>query len=133
MSSASPDGAHAAHAHETRDLRLTPIVVSGVALLLLVTIAASAMLGLFDFFAAVESRLSPPANPLAAREGPRLAPEPRLQVDALRDIRELRAAEQEILTTYAWVDQGAGTARIPIARAMDILAERGGADEAAPR
>jgi len=133
MSSASPDGAHAAHAHETRDLRLTPIVVSGVALLLLVAIAAAAMLGLFDFFAVVESRLSPPANPLAAAAGPRLPPEPRLQAHPLRDMRELRAAEQELLTTYGWVDPSAGVARIPIARAMDILAQRGGAAEAAPR
>lgn len=133
MSSGSHDQAHAAHAHETRDVRLTPVVISGIALVILVAVAAAAMLGLFDFLAMVESRLSPPANPLAAVDGPRLPPEPRLQAHPLRDMQELRAAETQILTSYGWVDQSAGVARIPIARAMEILAARGGNAEAAPQ
>jgi hypothetical protein len=48
-------------------------------------------------------------------------------------MQELRAAETQILTSYGWVDQGAGVARIPIARAMEILAARGGGAEAAPQ
>jgi len=36
-----------------------------------------------------------------------------------------RAAEQQILTGYAWVDQAHGVVRIPIERAMDLLAQRG--------
>ena len=53
------------------------------------------MLGLYDVFAAREARLSPPANPLAAAEGPRLPPQPRLQVHPVKDLRELREAERD--------------------------------------
>lgn len=45
---------------------------------------------------------------------------PRLQVNPDRDIERLRAAEQEHLTTYAWVDSNAGIVRIPIERAIQM-------------
>jgi hypothetical protein len=45
---------------------------------------------------------------------------PRLQVNPDRDIERLRAAEQEHLTTYGWVDSNAGIVRIPIERAIQM-------------
>jgi hypothetical protein len=50
-------------------------------------------------------------------------PLPRLQSDAASDLAAERAREQGLLDGYAWVDRGAGVARIPIGRAMDILAQ----------
>jgi type III secretory pathway lipoprotein EscJ len=38
------------------------------------------------------------------------------RIDALREMQE---------TTYTWIDRQGGVARIPVARAMDILAARG--------
>jgi hypothetical protein len=38
---------------------------------------------------------------------------------------KLRAQEDAILTSYAWVDKKAGVARIPIDRAIEIVTERG--------
>ncbi len=35
------------------------------------------------------------------------------------------AKEDHILSTYAWVDQKAGTVRVPIDRAIDLLAAKG--------
>lgn len=67
----------------------------------------------------------PPANPLAASYGRTEPPAPRLQVDPALDIFEHRKAEQGVLDTYGWVDKSGGTVRIPIARAMALLAERG--------
>lgn len=66
----------------------------------------------------------PPANPLTEAYGRVLPPAPRLQVNPDRDIEELRAAEQERLTTYGWVDPSAGIAHIPVERAMVLIAER---------
>jgi hypothetical protein len=37
----------------------------------------------------------------------------------------LRPYEDPLLNTYGWVDQKNGIARIPISRAIDILAQRG--------
>ena len=67
-------------------------------------------------------RLETPASPLATRTVPI---EPRLQVQAPKELKALQAAEQEILTSYAWVNKEAGIARIPIDRAMQLVLERG--------
>jgi hypothetical protein len=112
--------------HEERDVNLRPIIVAAVGLVLALVFVALAMLGLYDVFARREARLSPPENPLAAAEAPRLPPEPRLQVQPIRDLRELHAAERKLLDHYAWVDRSAGIVRIPIERAMEVMVERSG-------
>ncbi|RMH73831.1 MAG: hypothetical protein D6675_01395 [Gemmatimonadetes bacterium] len=40
------------------------------------------------------------------------------------DYRDLRAHEDDVLTTYAVLDDSAGVYRIPIDRAMKLMAER---------
>jgi hypothetical protein len=61
----------------------------------------------------------------AAAAGTPLPPAPRLQVDPAADLAALRAAESARLASYAWIDREHGIARIPIARAMALLATRG--------
>ena len=124
--SSTPHDTHPAHAHEETDVVLRPVVIAGIGLLVLLVITCVAMFGLFHVLQREEARLSPPANPLAAAEGPRLPPEPRLQAHPIKDLEELRKAETELLTTYGWVDKSAGTVRIPVARAMELLAQRAG-------
>lgn len=123
--SSAPHEAHPATAHEESDINLRPVVIAGVALLIVLVVTAAAMFGLFQAMDALEARMSPPANPLAAAEGPRVPPLPRLQADPIKDLHELRKAEHDILTSYGWIDRDAGTVRIPIDRAMALLAERG--------
>lgn len=48
-----------------------------------------------------------------------------LRVDPTQDIRTLRQTEDFTLSSYGWVDQKTGVVRIPIARAMELVAERG--------
>lgn len=55
----------------------------------------------------------------------RLPPEPRLQTDPPKDLQEMRARENEVLDGYTWIDRKRGIVRIPIDRAIDVLAERG--------
>lgn len=52
-------------------------------------------------------------------------PAPRLQSQPAQDLAAFRAAKQERLTTYGWVDQAHGVAHIPIDEAMKRIAERG--------
>ena len=52
-------------------------------------------------------------------------PKPRLEEDEIHELREFRDGEEEKLATYGWIDQNAGTAHIPIERAMQLIAERG--------
>ncbi|HEX3104431.1 MAG TPA: hypothetical protein VHQ22_08285 [Terriglobales bacterium] len=48
-------------------------------------------------------------------------PKPTLQPNDVADLNKFRAAEEEQLTTYGWVDPGEQKIRIPIERAIDAL------------
>src|SRR5205807_2663714 len=52
----------------------------------------------------------------------KLPPEPRLQAHPAYDLSRLRADEDAELEGWSWADRKAGLARIPIERAMDLLA-----------
>lgn len=52
-------------------------------------------------------------------------PAPRLQADPVADMNKLRAHEDEILNSYGWADQASGKVRIPIDKAIGVVAETG--------
>jgi hypothetical protein len=53
-------------------------------------------------------------------------PTPRLQTDdGNQEISEMHAREDLLLDNYSWVDRTSGKVRIPISRAMQIIAEHG--------
>jgi hypothetical protein len=92
--------------------------------------------GVYDFLDKREKASQPPVSPLVtnvpedtrhvAPHYPQTAfPDPRLEEDERNQLNGIRRAEQEKLYSYGWVDQQAGTVRIPIERAMDLLIERG--------
>lgn len=53
----------------------------------------------------------------------KLPPGPRLQDHAVRDLQQMRAAEDQVLNSYHWIDRRKGLVRIPIDRAIDLLAQ----------
>jgi hypothetical protein len=53
-------------------------------------------------------------------------PTPRVQTDdGNQDVADLHARENLLLENYSWVDQKSGKVRIPIERAMELIAQRG--------
>lgn len=52
-------------------------------------------------------------------------PEPHLQVDEVNDMATLRAKQEAILQSTAWVNRNENLVRIPIDRALAIVAEKG--------
>jgi len=52
-------------------------------------------------------------------------PGPRLQVAPETDLAAFRAREDAELEHYGWIDRKAGVVRLPIERAMDLIAQRG--------
>jgi len=52
-------------------------------------------------------------------------PSPQLEIDERTELNQDRLREEQTLSTYDWIDQKAGTVRIPIDRAMDLIAQRG--------
>lgn len=52
-------------------------------------------------------------------------PAPRLQDDDVRDMNMMRSSENKLIHGYTWIDKNTGAVRIPVERAMEVLAERG--------
>jgi hypothetical protein len=82
--------------------------------------------GTFFFFESRQTAADEIAQkyPLAAGQIT-LPPAPNLQNQPFKDLYQLRHSEAEKLTTYGWVDQEGGIARIPIDRAMEVMLQRG--------
>lgn len=70
-----------------------------------------------------------PTNPEMQRKVAELTqqfPSPRLQTDdGNQDLTDLHQREDLLLNNYSWVNQSKGTVRIPIDRAMELIAQRG--------
>jgi hypothetical protein len=92
--------------------------------------------GLYSYLDKRERAHLPPVNPLVSNapvdtrrvwpKYPETAfPDPRLETDERTQLNDIRLAEEQKLNSYDWVDQKAGIVRIPIERAMDLLAQRG--------
>jgi hypothetical protein len=122
MAEAASGADHAEHQHEERDVQLRPLIFLGVGLAVLAGAVLVLLVLLFDYLAARRVELTPPPSPLL--ETGRLPPQPRLQVLPQRDRQLLRAEENAVLQSYGWVDRQAGIVHIPIARAMELLAEQ---------
>ena len=109
-----------------REIDLKAIVWSVVGLTLIVLVSAALMWLLSAGLRARLTAADPPPPVIPEARVQELPPEPRLQTSPEEDLRELRRHEDEILEGYAWTDEAAGVARVPIERAMDILIEREG-------
>jgi hypothetical protein len=99
------------------------VVGASIGVLGLILFAMVAMWFLLGGLERWQTDARPPAHALSGEQGERLPPAPRLQEDPLADLAALRAREARQLEGYAWVDRAAGRVRIPIERAMELLAE----------
>jgi hypothetical protein len=86
---------------------------------------AGAMFALFRVLEKKEAAAQKPLAPAVATSLQRTPPEPRLEALPLVPRQRLRAEEDAVLTSYAWVDKPGGFARIPVERAMQLLVQRG--------
>ncbi len=111
--------------HETQDAKVTPLIWSGVTLVLVSVFAFAFIAGIMIFLGrgdAAPSALTG-APPVAAPT--RLPPEPLLQQEPVADGDRIIAEQQAVLNSYGWVDQFAGKVHIPIERAMELVVEQG--------
>ena len=109
--------------HELSDLTPGYIALFGIALTAVIVAAVVITSLLIHFKAAEHSRQETPVPRLAQER--EATPGPRLQVDANKDLRQMRAGEEAVLNSYGWVDKDAGIVKIPVDRAMEILAKKG--------
>jgi len=121
---------------ERRDIRVSDILyfLLGLAMFLLLCILG--IRGVFAFLDHREKALQPAVNPLITNVPtdtrhitpgyPQAAfPNPKLEEDERGQLNGIRLEEEKTLYSYGWVDEKAGTVRIPIDRAVDLLVQRG--------
>jgi hypothetical protein len=116
----SASHSHNGAGHETTEVNVKTIVVSLAFLAVGTFLVCMLVVGIFRFF---NSTYHPDVS--AQQSQPQVPPEPRLEVAPARQIIDLRAREDHILSTYSWIDKNAGTVRVPIDRAIDMLAQKG--------
>lgn len=111
--------------HEESDVAIGGLFGFAAGLAIVLVFVCFVVWILFGFYAAREQKSSPAEFPLAAQQENRLPPEPRLQTNPRQDLSDLHSQEDQILSSYGWVDKNAGTVRIPIDQAMRLTLQRG--------
>jgi len=106
--------------HEQSEVDVRTIVISLAALLVGAMLVALLTIGIFRYFHTV-NRVDE-----TLKENPQqIPPEPRVEERPYEQLISVRAREEHILNSYAWVDQKEGTVRVPISSAIDMLAAKG--------
>jgi hypothetical protein len=108
-----------------QDVNVRAISKFGIGLTLGVIFSSLLMWFLFDRLAAREERRSPRPERMEAFNPQKEPPEPRLQPNPPLDLKKFRESEEAILNGYGWVDPDKGIVRIPVARAMELVAQEG--------
>lgn len=113
-----------ANGHEPSEVGIRRIFIFGGVLTALIVVVMFILGGMMQGFSAAEKKDGTTTADLV-KERPGDFPTPRLQRNTTYDMVEFRKQEDDALSSYGWEDPKAGIARIPIARAIDILAKNG--------
>ena len=90
--------------------------------------------GMYRFLDSYATAHQPPMSPMVTPEADTRAvtpenaetfPQPRLEENERTQFRSFIEDQDRKLATYDWVDKDRGTVRIPIDRAMELIAQRG--------
>ena len=111
--------------HEAADADIGPLIKFAIFLAVTTIVCAAICVGLYRYLDRREAREKAGRYPLAAGLARPLPPPPRLQTYPFYDLKAFRIEENRVLEHYGWVDKNAGVVRIPIERAIDVLAEKG--------
>ena len=120
--------------YETRDANAGGAFKFLVGLGIVLVATSLVCWGLFHFFSLHDVNQTASDSPFA---GTRQLPlGPLLQVNPREDWLKFREEQQKSLETYSWENRPAGTVRVPIEEAMELLVKKGlpvqGAPEAQP-
>ena len=146
LGSHGPEEVDASQGFEQSDVRVTGIIVFLTALAIFVAVTGALCYGIGKVINSELNREDGPNtkwtksvdlrqlgnlpnNPELQNKVAELAhgfPSPRVQTDdGNEDTAELHAREDLLLNNYSWADRSKGKVRIPIARAMELIAQRG--------
>jgi hypothetical protein len=110
--------------YETRDANIAGLLQFAFWMAVILAVTLVGIKFSFNYFKKVEP-MGEMASPMLKATDRMLPPSPRLQSQPHQELVDYCAAQQREVTTYGWVDQPSGVARIPIDRAMDLVLDRG--------
>jgi hypothetical protein len=110
---------------EHRDVNFKALSRFAIGLIITAIFCAGVVLGIFQYLLHREGGVPASRIESPAQDARQLPPEPRLEETPMTDLQEMRSAEEKILHNYGWLDQQNGIVRLPIDRAMDLIAQRG--------
>lgn len=116
---------------EPTDVRTSPILKFLFYLGILVVFSYLLVWGIYGGLQKYWASTYTQPMPSRIEAGPTMPPEPRLQgmpghpVDPQQDMRDKIKADTDANKTFAWIDQKAGIAQIPVQDAMQLIVEKG--------
>lgn len=117
--------------YETRDAHVGGAFGFLVALGIVLVVAALLCWGMFRFFSAHVMDQAASDSPFAGTRQLPLGPQ--LQVNPREDWLSFRQEQEQALESFAWQNRAAGTVRVPIEVAMDLLVKKGVPVQGAPQ
>jgi hypothetical protein len=102
-----------------------------VALGIVLAVTGLVCWGLFRYFSAHAMNQAASDSPFADTRQLPLGPQ--LQVNPRQDWLKFRDEQEQALETYAWENRSAGTVRVPIEVAMELLVKKGVPVQGAPQ
>ena len=125
--------------YERHDISVSGVLYFLLSLALILLICHFVVIAVFHFFTKRSEARQAPVSPLVTNapvDTRKLStdyrdylkqnfPAPQLEIDERTQLDKIRLDEEQELNSYGYVDQQAGTVRIPIERAMQLIAERG--------
>ena len=109
--------------YETTDANAGGVFKFLVVLGIVIIFAGLVCWGMFRFFTA--HSMDQPATDSPFADTRQLPLGPQLQVNPREDWLKFRDEQQKSLESYEWVNRSAGTVRVPIAEAMELLVKKG--------
>lgn len=109
--------------HEHGDVNVRSIIGFGIAMFVIIGIAAALMFGLFMAFEKMAKSRDPQVSPYSVTN---VTPRgPQLLTNEPKYLRDFRQEEESKLEGYGWVNQSEGVARVPIDAAKKLVVEHG--------
>ena len=109
--------------YETRDANTGGVFKFLAVLGIVLAVAGLVCWGLFRFFSAHATNQAASDSPFADTRQLPLGPQ--LQVNPREDWLKFREEQEKSLETYSWENRAAGTVRVPIEKAMELLVKKG--------
>ena len=135
MSESLKNPGHPEVEFEKADMRPGVVYLFLVGLVIAGVFVAAAVWGVNQLMSSYnEAHHQPPKNPIVPMQADtrivtaaevQQFSSPRLETNERVEIRQFRLQEEQRLHSYGWVDESSGVVRIPIERAMELIAQRG--------